>query len=99
MHLLIMSFLYIISTSLSISIVSGVLILRNIRLDHLYVCRLVCLSVRKMYWGKMADWIQMPFEVVSWVGQRIVVLVGGRDHRREGVNLGCPIVTNRAFVA
>jgi len=62
------------------------------------MCWSVCLSVRKVYCGKMADWIQMPFGVVSGVSRgtgvlnRVVIIEG------EGavlqVNLGCPIVTN-----
>ena len=66
------------SASLSISIVSGVLVLRNIRLDHLSVSW----SVRKLYCGKMADWIVMSFRVVSGVGRGIGVLDGGGDRRR-----------------
>jgi len=41
------------STLLSISIASGVLMLRTCHLDHLCVC------VQKVYCGKMADWIRM----------------------------------------
>ena len=36
----------------------------------------VCLSVRKVYSGKTAEWIQMPFGMVSAVGQRMGVLDG-----------------------
>jgi len=61
----------------------------------------VCLSVRKVYCGKTADWIRMPFGVVSEFGRGMRVLDGGGDRRREwavlGVNLGRPIVTNGAF--
>ena len=32
------------------------------------VCLSVCLSVRKVYCGNTADWIQMSFEVVIGVG-------------------------------
>ena len=50
----------------------------------------------------MADWILMPFGVVSGVGQGMGVLDGGRDRLREGtilgVNVGHPIVTNGDFV-
>jgi len=48
--------LNIISASLSISTVSGALMLRACRLAHLSAC----LSVRKVYCGKTADWIPMP---------------------------------------
>jgi len=51
----------------------------------------------------MADWIWMPFEVVSWVGLGMGVLDFGDDRRRGrgnlGVNLQRPIVTNGDFVA
>ena len=70
--------------------------LRNIRLDRLSVClsigQLVCLSVCKVYCGKMADWIQMPFGLVSGVGQGMGVLDEGGDRQKGrgsfGVNLG-----------
>jgi len=39
--------------------------LRTCRLDHLSVCLSVC--VWKVYCGKTADWIRMPFRVVSGV--------------------------------
>jgi len=41
------------------------------RLAHLSVCvcASVCLSVWKVYCGKMAEWIQMPFGMVSGVGR------------------------------
>jgi len=45
----------IISASLSISTASGVLMLRNVRLDRLLVCR------SAVYCGKTADWIRMSF--------------------------------------
>jgi len=59
------------------------LMLCNIRLDH----QSVGWSVRKVYCGKTADLIRMPFGVVSGVGRRTGVLDG----------LGRPIVTNGAF--
>jgi len=37
----------------------------------------VCLSIQKVYCGKMADWIQMPFGVVNGVGRGMGVLDGG----------------------
>jgi len=66
----------------------------------LRTCRLanlsVCLVVRNVYCGKTADWIRMPFGMVSGVGEKIGVLDGGGDRRRRrgscGVNLGRPIV-------
>jgi len=72
--------------------------LRNIRLDRL--CVSVC--VRKVYCGKTADWIRMPFRMVSGVGLGMGVLDGDGDRRRGrgnlGVNVGRPIVTNGTFV-
>jgi len=41
----------------------------------------VCLSVRKLYCSKMADWIRMPFGVVCEVSWEIGVLDGGNDHQ------------------
>jgi len=49
--------------------------LRTCRLAHLCVC----LSVRKVYCGKTADWIQMLFGVVSRVGLGTGVLDGSGD--------------------
>jgi len=46
----------------AISIASGTLILRNIPWT---ICLSVGRSVRKVYCGKTADWIQMSFRVVS----------------------------------
>ena len=37
-----------------------------------------------MYCGKTADWIPIPFGVVSGVGRGMSVLDGGGDRRREG---------------
>jgi len=48
----------------------------------------VCASVRKVYCGKTADWIKMPFGVVSGVGRGMGVLDGGGDRRRAGAALG-----------
>jgi len=65
------------------------------------VCLSVCLCVRKLYCGKTAEWIRMPFGEVSGVSRGMGVLDGSGDRRREGavlgVNLGRPIVTNGAF--
>jgi len=65
----------VVSASLSISIASGALVLRTCRLAHLSVCR----SVQKVYCGKTADWIRLPFGMVSGVGQGMGVLDGGGD--------------------
>ena len=48
------------------------------------VCLSVCLSVQKVYCGKTADWIRMPFGVVLGMGALDgVVIVEG-----EGPVLG-----------
>jgi len=65
---------FIISVSFSINIASVSDYLMTCHLTHLSVC--VCLSVclsvcryvRKVYCGKTADWIRMPFGMVSGVG-------------------------------
>ena len=41
------------------------------------LCVCVGLSVRKVYCGKMAEWICMPFGVVSQVSRGMGVLDGG----------------------
>ena len=46
------------------------------RLDHLSVGRSVGLCVRKVYCGKTAEWIRVPFEVVSGVGRGTRALDG-----------------------
>jgi len=48
----------------------------------------VCLSVRKVYCSKTADWIRMPFGVVSGVGLGMSVLDGGGDRRRGRDSFG-----------
>jgi len=54
--------------------------------------------VRKVYCGEMADWILMPFGVVSGVGRgmgvvnRVVIVEG--EGEALGMNLGRPTVTN-----
>jgi len=58
---------------------------RACRLDHLSVGQ----SVRKVYCGKTADWIRMPFGVVSGVGRGMGVLDGDGDRRREWGSFGC----------
>jgi len=45
---------------------------------HMSVCR----SVRKVYCGKTADWIRMPFGMGSGVGRGMGVLDGGNNRRR-----------------
>jgi len=74
---------YLFSASLSINKASGTLVVRACLLDHLSVCRSVCLSVRKVYRGKTADWIRIPFGVVSGVGLGIGVLDFGGDRQWE----------------
>ena len=70
--------------------------LRTCRLAHLCVC----VSVRKVYCGKTAERIRMPFGMVSGVGRGMGVLDGVVIVKKEvavlGVNfnLGHPIVTN-----
>jgi len=63
----------------------------------------LCVCVRKVYCGRTADWIQMPFGVLSWVIRGMGVLDGGIDRQRGmgrfGDKLGLPIVTNGDFVA
>jgi len=58
--------------------------LQNIRLDHLSVCR----SVRKVYCGKTADWIRMPFGVMSGVGRGMGALDGVVIVEGKGAVLG-----------
>jgi len=53
------------------------------RLCHLLVCLWVCLYVQKVYCGKKAEWIRMPFGVVSAVGLGIHVLNGGPGSQGE----------------
>ena len=61
------------------------------------------MCVWKVYCGKTADWIIIPFGVVSGIGRGMGVLDGVAIVEREGavssVNLERPIVTNRHFVA
>jgi len=85
---------------------------RNIHLHHLSVahlsvsvcvCLCVCrLSIRKVYYGKTADWIWMPFRVVSGVGRLMGVLDGVVIVEEEGavlgVNLRRPTGTSGDFV-
>jgi len=48
------------------------------------VCVSVCVSVWEVYYGKTADWIQMPFGVVNGVGQETSVLNGVHMLQGEG---------------
>jgi len=52
---------------------------------------------------KTADWVWMPFRVVSGVGRGIGVLNGGGDCRKEmavlRINVEHHIITNGEFVA
>jgi len=68
---------------------------------HCKICRSVCVRLcvcRKVYCGKTAEWIQMPFGIVSGVSRMMgvldgVVIVEGKG-AVLGVNLGRPTVTN-----
>jgi len=51
-------------------------------LDH------VCLSVQKVYCGKTADWILMPFGLLSGVSRGMGVLDGVVIAEGEGQFLG-----------
>jgi len=48
----------------------------------------VGLSVRKLYWGKTVEWIQMPLGMVSGVGRGMGVLDEGGDCRRGRGSFG-----------
>jgi len=93
---------YCFSVSLFVNIANESAILTDLS-PRPSVCLCVCLSVRKMYCGKTADWIRMRFGVVNGVGQGMGVLDGNDVPRRRrgsfGMNLGRPIETNRDFVA
>jgi len=85
----------IISASLSINIASISTYLTDLSPSpsvNLCVCRSICLSVCqsvwKVYCGKMADWIQMSFVMVSGVGQGIGGLDGDGGCRRERGSFG-----------
>ena len=52
------------------------------------ICLSVSLSVRKVYCGKTADWIRMPFELVNGVGRRMGVLDRDSDRRRGRGSFG-----------
>jgi len=63
----------------------------------LSLCPSVSQSVRKVYCDKMADWIRMPFGMVSGVGRGMGVSDGVVIVEVSGLNLGSPIVTNGNF--
>ena len=50
----------------------------------LSVCVCVGLVVQKEYCGKTADWIRMPFGMVSGVSQEISVFRWGGHHKGNG---------------
>ena len=61
------------------------LLAQNCCLSHVSVS----VSVWKVYCGKPADWIWMPFGVVSAVGRGMGVLDGGDDWQRgRGIYVG-----------
>ena len=67
------------------------LILLTHRLAHLSVCLcvgLVCLSVWKVYCGKMADWIRIPLGMVTGVDRGMGVLDRDGDRRRGRGSFG-----------
>jgi len=72
--------LFLARRSLSIFNRAQALLELSCRLCHLSVCLSVCRSIRKVYCGQTADWIRMPFGVVSEVGRGMGVL----DDRRKG---------------
>ena len=49
---------------------------------------LSCLSVRKVYCGKTADWIRMPFGILSGVSRGMVELDGVMIVEGKGAVLG-----------
>jgi len=63
----------------------------------------VGLSIWKVYCGKTADWIRMPFGMVSGVRRGMAVLYGVVIVEGEGavlgVTSGCLIITNGNFIA
>jgi len=44
---------------------------------------ILCVSFRKVYCGKMADWIRMPFGMLSGIGQGMGILDAGDDHQSK----------------
>jgi len=84
----------VISASLCINIASVNAILTDLS-PRASVCVCVCVSVGKVYCGKTADWIRMPFGVVSGIGRGIGVLDGGGDRRRERGSFGGKFVASQ----
>jgi len=52
------------------------------------MCRSVCPCVQKVYCGKTADWIWMPFEMMSGVVRGLGVLHGMDIVEEEGGSFG-----------
>ena len=52
------------------------------------MCVCVCVCVQKVYCGKTAERIRIPFGMVSGVSQGMGVLDGVGDHRRERGSFG-----------
>jgi len=98
-----MSFNFSTRRSLSIQQCVSVIGIDLSLIPYLALCVSICLSVRKVYYGKTADWIRMRFGVVSGVGRGTGVLDGSGDRQREwavlGVNLERLIVTSGDFAA
>ena len=69
----------------SLTIKRKQLLVSTCRQSHVSVCLSVCLSVRRVYCDKTANWIWMPFGVVSWVGRVMSVLDGVLRAPRERV--------------
>jgi len=55
----------------------------------------VCRSVRKVYCGKTAEWIRMPFGMMSGVGRGMGVLDVGGYRQREGGSFGSEFWASR----
>ena len=72
------------SANVIISRVAQRVLVQTCRQSHVWVCRSVGLSVRRLYCGKTADWIWMSFRVVIAVGRRMGVLVGVEIVERKG---------------
>jgi len=74
----------IITALLSISIASvGAYLTDLLASSSVGLC--VSVSVWKVYYGKMADWIWMPFGMVSGVDRLMGVLNGGDRRRGKAV--------------
>jgi len=82
-------------------------VLEHCCLAHLLVSWSICLSlsvgqsIRWVNCGKTADWILMPFEVVSGSVEDGCIRWGWRSSKGRavlGVNVGHPVVTSGEFV-